>query len=139
MTVGGEEDRGTTSRGHPADQGAWHDRELLLAFCLDRLDAVTALVAAMDDENANWRPHNRVRTRPWRCWCPDEHVFVASAGPVTHALRHGDSGIPAPHGGLAACHAVGPQPYGAVAALREAKGSSCPSTPPARTERTRGC
>lgn len=32
------------------------ERELLLSFCLDKLDSLTALVSTMDDESANWRP-----------------------------------------------------------------------------------
>ncbi len=34
------------------------DRDVLLAFCLQKLDALTAIIGALDDDGVNWRPNH---------------------------------------------------------------------------------
>ncbi len=51
VSMGDESAQPPTERSrHPDERG------LMLRFCLDKWDALTALVSAMDDASANWHP-----------------------------------------------------------------------------------
>lgn len=118
MTTGSDADGGTTSSGRPAGPRAMQERELLLTFCLDKLDTLAALAASMDDESANRRPDRPGADSPVallvhccaiaRRWSSSVNLGGDPAGHCRRRVLHG------PVGGTAALRTIPTLPQAVV-------------------------